>query len=118
MESWWENKHHENILFIQYEDMLQDLPKEMKRIIQFLGLDDVSEKTFNAVLQDASFGSMQTNPNTNYTHKESFDQSKSKFIRSGRVGEWKEYFTVAHNEWFDDKYGKRWQQNGLRLKFE
>ena len=117
MESWWKNKNRENILFVKYEDMLQDLPKEMKRISQFLELD-VTEKTFNTILQDASFGSMRKNPNTNYDNTKIIKADISKFIRSGRVGEWKEYFTVAQNQWFDDKFMKRIEDNGFDLQFE
>ena len=116
MESWWNQRHHDNILIIKYEDMLQDLAKEMKRIIHFLELD-VTEKTFERVLHDATFGAMKKNPQTNYEKSMLFDQSRAKFIRSGKVGEWKEYFTVARNEWFDQKYEQRLQASGMQLKF-
>ena len=97
--------------------MLMDLPEQMRRIIHVLQLD-VSEKTFNRVLQDASFGAMQQNPKTNHSEMRHLDQSISKFIRNGKVGEWKKYFTVAQNEWFDDKYKLRMEEFGLDLIYE
>ena len=97
--------------------MLMDLPKQMRRIIQFLELD-VSEKTFNRVLEDASFGSMGKNPKTNYTNHAYMNHNTSKFIRSGKVGQWKQYFTVAQNEWFDENYMKRMTESGIDLQFE
>ena len=97
--------------------MLMDLPKQMRRIIQFLELD-VSEKTFNRVLEDASFGSMQKDPKANFSTFKDLNLGISKFFRSGKVGQWKKYFTVAQNEWFDEMYMDRLKNTGLEIQFE
>ena len=51
---------------------------------------------------------MQTNSATNYSDSKLFDFSKANFLPSGKIGEWKDYFSVAMNEWFDQKYGKKY----------
>jgi aryl sulfotransferase len=41
--TWWEARHHANVLLVHYNDLKADLEGEMKRIARFLGTDIPSE---------------------------------------------------------------------------
>ena len=116
--SWWNNRHHDNILVVMYEDMVDDLSREMQKIVKFLKIE-VTDDHFEKVLKSATFEYMQQDSATNYTLKNKlFDQGTYKFIRSGKIGQWKNHFTVAQNEWFDNKYKDRLEASGMKLRYE
>ena len=65
--SWCEQRHQANILFLLYEDLKRDLRGNVLKIARFLGKDyenDLkadNEKILNKVLEESSFKSMKDN---------------------------------------------------------
>ena len=112
MEGWCKQKERENVLFVKYEDMIHNFKHETKRMADFLDLE-VSEQLLNKVCEFASFEAMQKNQATNASWI-----MKGGFIRKEQIGQWKDYFTVAQNEWFDDMYRERLEKAGIQLQFE
>ena len=51
---WLKQKNNENVLLLTYEDMSEDLLREVQRIAHFLKLD-VSEEKLRAVVEASSF---------------------------------------------------------------
>ena len=100
---------------MKYEDMVEDLETQIKRIVDFLDVE-VTPEFFNIVLKDAGFESMKHNPSTNYNDNPYI--ATDSFIRKGKVGGWKDYFTVAQNEWFEETYRKQLDESGIDLRFE
>jgi hypothetical protein len=116
--SWLNNRHYANILVVMYEDMVDDLSREMQKIVKFLKIE-ITADHFEKVLKSATLEYMRQDSATNYTlMNKLFDQSTFKFIRSGKIGQWKNHFTVAQNEWFDDKYKDRLEASGVKLRYE
>jgi hypothetical protein len=109
----WYRDWHDNkgrcggeVLLLKYEDMKEDLVREVRKIESFLGLS-LSESHVRKVVEGASMKEMK-NDHINLTAEKASHmdeiKDKSAFIRKGQCGEWKNYFTVAQNEWFDAKY--------------
>lgn len=117
--SWWEKRKNPHVLFLFYEDMKEDIRKEVIKVIQFLGRKP-SEELVDKIIQHTSFQEMKNNPSTNYTTlpEEIMNQKVSPFMRKGIAGDWKNHFTVALNEKFDIHYEQQMKGSTLKLRTE
>ncbi|KAM5151710.1 sulfotransferase 1B1-like [Mantella aurantiaca] len=81
---WWNLRRQKNILYVFYEDMIEDPSREIRKVVEFLG-KDISEEAAERICQHTSFKAMKENPLTNYTDIPSsiMDQSISPFMRKG-----------------------------------
>lgn len=104
--SWWERRDCDNILFLKYEDLKKNTDGEMKRIADFLGLEVTPEK-LALVREKVAFETMKKDDVLGDVKE--FNQ----FFRKGKVGSWKEQFTVSQNEFFDQLCEERFHGTGL-----
>ncbi|XP_053118778.1 sulfotransferase 1C2-like isoform X2 [Hemicordylus capensis] len=111
---WWEAKDRHPILYLFYEDMKENPAREIRKVAEFLGLE-FPEPVLNQIVQHTTFESMKANPMANYSTVPSivFDNTVGSFMRKGIVGDWKEHFTVAQNEWLDDIYAREMGDSSL-----
>ncbi len=116
-ESWWEFKraNPDQVLFVNYEDMQRDIAKSIKEIAQFLG-KPLSEDKLADVISHTSFGSMKNN--NMVCPSPSGDGPRDLFFRKGKIGDWKNYFSVAHSELVDRLVKERFDPIGLTIKYE
>ncbi|KFR04932.1 Sulfotransferase 1C1, partial [Opisthocomus hoazin] len=119
VKGWWKAKDNHRILYLFYEDMKENPKQEIQKILKFLE-KDVNQEVLNKILDNTSFEIMKENPMTNYTKDfvEVMDHSVSPFMRKGVVGDWKNYFTVAQNEKFDEDYKKKMADTTLVFRME
>ncbi|XP_002197659.6 sulfotransferase 1 family member D1 [Taeniopygia guttata] len=116
---WWEKKQEKKILYLFYEDMKKDPRQEVQKILQFLG-KELSERTVERILHHTSFQEMKKNPAANYETMlpALMDHSISPFLRKGISGDWKNHFTVAQNERFDQHYQELMSGSDLHFQME
>uniref|UniRef100_A0A4X2JWG5 Sulfotransferase n=1 Tax=Vombatus ursinus TaxID=29139 RepID=A0A4X2JWG5_VOMUR len=112
VKGWWKAKDKHQILFLFYEDM-----KEVSEELRGTNLD---EMILDKIVQETSFEKMKENPmiNRSTVPKTIMDQSISPFMRKGIVGDWKNHFTVAQNEKFNNDYKKKMEGTSLTFRME
>lgn len=114
---WWEARTKHRILFLFYEDLKENPRREILRVSEFLGRE-LEEGVLDTVVHHSLFSVMEHNPMANYSTLPHtvFDQSISKFMRKGEVGDWKNHFTLAQNEAFDEDYMQKMSDSDIRFR--
>jgi hypothetical protein len=110
--SWWQHRDADNILFIRYEDLREDFEATVTGIAKFLDIP-LSQELLAKIKEKTSFQIMKQHEFSNMHDIEELTD----FYRKGRVGSWKDLFTVAQNEYFDAVYQDRMKGSGLDFKF-
>ncbi|KAG2464060.1 ST1B1 Sulfotransferase, partial [Polypterus senegalus] len=102
-----------------WDNDCKDPVREVERVARFLG-KTLEGTTINEILDHIAFSNMKDNPMTNYSIIPShlMNQKISPFMRKGKVGDWKNHFTVAQNERFEEEYRRRMAKTSLRLTDE
>ncbi|XP_070204440.1 sulfotransferase 1C2-like isoform X2 [Littorina saxatilis] len=100
-----------------FEDLKQDPVGQIEKLDQFLGTNR-GRQLCEQIADACSFTNMKK-------AKEMPSESKHKmlkenaagFYRKGEVGDWKNWFTLAQNELFDEVFKKRMAGSSLRYTF-
>ncbi|XP_071387766.1 cytosolic sulfotransferase 2-like isoform X2 [Centroberyx affinis] len=115
---WWEKKQtHSKIHYMFYEDLIEDTGREIDRLCSFLGLSPSAEQK-QTVIREVQFDSMKKNKMTNYSTALKMDGKVSPFMRKGKVADWKNHFTVAQSEQYDEDYKKKMKNPTLHFRTE
>ncbi|XP_072931523.1 sulfotransferase 1C4-like [Epargyreus clarus] len=84
----WMQRHRSNLHFVFYEELLKDLPSEIRKICKFLHRDYSDEK-LSQLADHLSFDSLRKNKTVNNNTNE---KDEVQFIRKGEAGGWKSHF--------------------------
>ncbi|XP_069028073.1 amine sulfotransferase-like [Embiotoca jacksoni] len=105
VKTWYTHREDMNMLFITYEEMIQDLQSAIHRISVFLG-KDLSDDQLTSVVTHSTFHNMKKIPQASYEQVpgELLNHHQGRFMRKGTIGDWKNHFTVAQNERFDEVF--------------
>ncbi|XP_071955661.1 sulfotransferase 1A1-like [Antedon mediterranea] len=117
---WWSRRNDDNVLFIKYEDMQKDLSSVIVKVSEFFGWP-IPDGKLDEIVNHCSFVSMKKNPKTNYSDSTTVGvnfKASTPFMRKGKVGDWKNYFTVAQSEEFDKIYEEKMKGTGLVFDYE
>ncbi|KFP34334.1 Sulfotransferase 6B1, partial [Colius striatus] len=108
--SWEEHANEKNVLFLFYEDMKKDLPKIVKEISLFLGLN-TSDNDIQHISTMSSFSEMKNNTekeNSNPSHTVcALTSNRELIFRKGTVGDWKNHFTPKQNQRFEEIFNEK-----------
>ena len=106
--SWRSHKKDLDILYLHYEDLIEDLEGGIRKISAFLNLD-IAEGEYARILERCSFKFMKE-------HQEKFDPahkavlrynlSFNNFIRKGIVNDWKNQLTPSQVESYRQAFAK------------
>ncbi|XP_026674212.1 sulfotransferase family cytosolic 1B member 1 [Ceratina calcarata] len=110
----WEMRDQDNVLFLMYEEMKKDQVGAIKKTAEFLG-KTVTEEQIGELSEHLKFSKMATNPAINLEHilpqKDLPDDDK--FIRKGKVGDWRNYMSEELSQRFDEWTEKNLRGSGL-----
>ncbi|XP_061115081.1 cytosolic sulfotransferase 3-like [Conger conger] len=95
----------------------QDIDRELDRVCSFLGVCPTEEER-HQVKEGVEFDTMKKNRMANQSTVDVFDFKISPFMRKGKVGDWKNHFTVYQNEQFDKEYKKKMMSTTLWFRNE
>ncbi|XP_042242248.1 luciferin sulfotransferase-like [Homarus americanus] len=98
----WRLRDQDHILFIRFEEMKEDLPAVVRRVAAFLGRK-VNEKEVEQLAQHCSFSTMSNNASVNHESILAIDNERAKdikFMRKGKVGDWKNHLTEEQQKAF------------------
>uniref|UniRef100_A0A8C6TW06 Sulfotransferase n=1 Tax=Neogobius melanostomus TaxID=47308 RepID=A0A8C6TW06_9GOBI len=114
---WWQKKKtFPNLHYMFFEDLAEDTHGEINKLCSFLGLS-VNPEIKQHITGQVQFDNMKKNDMANYsTLKEIMDFKTSPFMRKGKVGDWKNHFTVAQNEKFDEDYKQKMKDPTLQFR--
>ena len=91
---WCKQIHHDNILYITYEEMKNNLKEIIGKVAMFCNIK-VTKEQIDYVADNSSFQKMRSNYNVNgvrLAEMGMFDFEKGQFLRKGVSGDWKEHF--------------------------
>ena len=100
-----------NILLVRYEDMIEDLPREISRIARFVGAD-TSEDNVSRVEEKTQFAYMKKDKTCNYSHHYHHDL----FLRSGKVGSWRKFLTEEQGKDMLETERRVYEKFGISVK--
>ena len=115
LQDWSDNRDKGQILFLNYEDVKEDPLAQIKRVVAFFKLD-TSETRMQQIVRDTSIDQMKdvaafAYPGGKLRHNVSI-------VRTGQIGDWKQYFTKEQNDWFDEKYKKSYESLGTGTYYQ
>jgi aryl sulfotransferase len=94
-QTWWDYRHLSNILLIHYNDLLADLPGEIRRIADYLNIA-VSPEMLASIADAVSFSNMKTNAEQVVgIMGKSFIGGAQTFINKGTNGRWRAILTES-----------------------
>ncbi|XP_042241804.1 sulfotransferase 1A1-like [Homarus americanus] len=100
--TFWQLRHQHHVLFIRFEDMKEDLAAVVRQVAEFLG-KEVKEEEVSWLVHHCSFDQMSQNPaanNETFTTAPTEEAKGIKFMRTGQVGDWKNYLTEEQQKAF------------------
>ena len=113
---WWEAaRQKDNILFVKYEDMKQDMKGVIAKLADFLQIDTDNE-LIDEVIEKSSFGTMANNSQTNLNWVPQKKGIPGHF-RKGEIGDWRNHFSHEQTRIFDALYMERMAGTGLQFDF-
>lgn len=101
----WDPGSNNNILNVQYEELLADTTRTYQQVFSFLG-QNFTEDEVNALVEKHSFERV--------TGRKPGTEDTNHHFRKGIAGDWKNYFTGNIRNLFKERYG----EDLIRLGYE
>ncbi|VDH93080.1 Hypothetical predicted protein [Mytilus galloprovincialis] len=106
---------YSNVIHVLFEDLKLNQTAEIKRIADFLEVP-YTNKLINEIADKCEFDKLKTNKLDGTA--EYAKDNKSTLFRKGIIGDWKNWFTVAENEQFDEMYKREMKDVSMSFIYE
>jgi len=101
--SWWEIRALPNVLLLHFENLKKDMPGEIRRVADFLGIA-VEEEKWLDILKHCSFDYMKANATATVPLGGAFwDGGAQTFINKGVNGRWREVLSAEENVAYENR---------------
>jgi len=97
IKSWWEVKHLPNVLMVHYNNLIDDKPAEIERIVNFLDLQ-IDDNIKNKILEQSSLEYMKINAQK--FQPAGYFQGQT-FINKGKKNRWKKLLTFQQLDGYE-----------------
>jgi aryl sulfotransferase len=119
LQTWWAYRHLPNILFVHFNDLLNDLDGQMRIIANYLGLE-VNETIWPALVDKATFKTMKANAEEVVAGGGDFlVGGAQQFINKGTNGRWQGVLTKEELAMYEETAtsqlcpeSKQWLESG------
>lgn len=99
-QSYWDYKHLPNILFVHYNNLLNDTHTEIRRMADYFEMD-VTDDHIDKIVELTSFDHMKKHSETLLGKSQDFKGGSKAFINKGTNGRWKEVLSEAELDLYD-----------------
>lgn len=101
--TWWQIRHLPNVLFVHFNDLKRDMPREMRRIARFLEIV-VDERRWDRIVEYCSFDWMKRNATKSVPLGGAFwDGGAEVFINKGTNGRWVDILTAEESAEYETR---------------
>jgi aryl sulfotransferase len=101
--SWWGERHHPNVLLVHYNDLKTDLPGEMRRVADFLGIA-IPANLWPELVEATGFEAMRRDGKVLMgSAAVMFQGGAARFFHQGRNGRWRGVFKEKDLALYDIK---------------
>ena len=110
---WYDNREiPKDFLLVKYEELTNNTMRELKKIMNFLKINSVSDETIEEAIQFASFDKMKKMENESFFSEKRMkpgeEESESSYkTRKGKVGGYAEYLSNDNIDYLDKLIGQR-----------
>ncbi|KAB2032965.1 hypothetical protein ES319_D05G415400v1 [Gossypium barbadense] len=116
-------EHPDKLMFLKYEDLVENTVLYLKKIAEFIGYPFSSEEQQEGVpeniVQMCSFENLSgLEVNKTGKHREgqgNLEVENNVFFRKGKVGDWKNYLTTEMSQRLDQRTLQKLSSSGLSL---
>lgn len=114
---YWNNHTSFSFFLLKYEDLHDDFSGTVQKLADFLGKELTADQ-LKAIEEHTNFGSMKSNDKLNKSDDPTFDFSISKYMRQGKVGQWRNYFTEDQHQFIDQLCREKLAGTGLEFCYD
>ena len=116
----WDQRNDENVLFLKFEDTVEDMAGTVRRIAEFLGRE-LSEENVKKICDHCSIENMKKNEMTNgdyFVDVADFEMAPDHggLINSGKGGGWRDHVTDEMHALMKGEMEKYFSGSGLTFK--
>ncbi|XP_077994438.1 sulfotransferase 1E1-like [Glandiceps talaboti] len=116
--AWQQYGLADGVLHLSFEDMKTDLKQVLVKLSEFMDRPK-SDEELDRIVTSCSFNAMKdTKNNVMAIMTDKSLRQGGLYYRKGKVGDWKNHFTVAQNELFDRKITREAEKRGLKMVYE